>query len=243
MPSFSETMHELKSSQKSAKGAPAYSRFINRRMGRVLAAASHCVGLNPAQVTGVSAVFSIAGIGLIAFGPTTWLIGIAIAALLIVGYAFDSADGQVARLQGTSSRAGEWLDHTVDCFKVSSLHAAVLIGLYGRVDEPWLLIPLLFIVVDNGLFFSWLLRDQLAKGQMALPSDPAGATKAPIGISLAKLFEDYGVICLLFLTWSRPTLFLATYGVILGLRAVFALIALPKRYIGLARLHPVGVTS
>ena len=50
--------------------------------------------------------------------------------LLVVGYAFDAADGQLARLRGGGIIAGEWLDHMVDAIKVASLHLAVLVGLY-----------------------------------------------------------------------------------------------------------------
>ncbi len=60
--------------QKTSKGAPAYSRYINRRLGRYLAAAAYALHMTPNQVTLVSATFSYGAIAAIALaGPTpTW---------------------------------------------------------------------------------------------------------------------------------------------------------------------------
>src|SRR5690606_25723073 len=96
-----------------ARGAPAYSRFVNRRIGRYLAAAAYRAGLTPNAVTGVSALFTFSGIALLVALRPSWGQGAAVAALLVLGYAWDSADGQVARLTGTGSPAGAWLDHVV----------------------------------------------------------------------------------------------------------------------------------
>ncbi|OAX67752.1 hypothetical protein A5N15_01010 [Rothia kristinae] len=52
-----------------------------------------------------------------------------IAALLFaLGYAMDSADGQVARVTGASSPGGEWLDHVVDSVRVPAIHLTVPSG-------------------------------------------------------------------------------------------------------------------
>jgi phosphatidylglycerophosphate synthase len=63
-----------------------------------------------------------------------------------VGYAFDAADGQLARLRGGGSLAGEWLDHMIDAAKVSSLHVAVAISVYRWFAWAigWVLVPLGF---------------------------------------------------------------------------------------------------
>ena len=50
--------------------------------------------------------------------------------LLASGYVMDSVDGQLARLRGSGSLSGEYLDHTVDCVKTATLHLAVLISWY-----------------------------------------------------------------------------------------------------------------
>ena len=118
------TLRRLAAAQKGATGAPAYSRFVNRPLGRVFAALAFHAGLTPNAVTAVSAACTGTGIVLLAVRPPSWGLGIAITACLVLGYALDAADGQLARLRGGGSPAGEWLDHMVDAAKASGLHLA-----------------------------------------------------------------------------------------------------------------------
>ena len=71
--SFTDTVRRLAGAQKPpAKGSPAYSRFINRKIGRVIAAAAYQLGLTPNQVTYISAGFSTASIAAIALAQPYW---------------------------------------------------------------------------------------------------------------------------------------------------------------------------
>ena len=115
---FGAIVRSLASAQKPGRGAPPYSRWINRRLGRLLAAAAYLAGRTPNQVTGLSALMTAIALVLVAtVRPALWL-GILVAFLLLLGYALDSADGQLARLRGGGTKAGEWLDHVVDAFKI-----------------------------------------------------------------------------------------------------------------------------
>lgn len=209
-----EIYRELARAQKGhARGAPAYSVYINRRLGRVLAAIAHKLGLSPNQVSIISAVHSFAAIGLIAFGRHSVVMGLLIALLLVLGYAWDSADGQVARLRGGGSPQGEWLDHFIDTIKISSLHVAVVIGLYRVVDpgEAWLLlIPLLFTISGAASFTGTLLND-LIKGRNDVVSTHQRGGGTAIR-SLILLPTDYGLTCLSFILWGWTPLFLFAYG-------------------------------
>src|SRR4051812_795487 len=83
--SFTDALARLRSAQKPGAGAPPYSRWVNRRFGRLLAAAAYRIGATPNAVTGVSALFTFAGLALIALiAPAPWL-GLAVTALLVVG--------------------------------------------------------------------------------------------------------------------------------------------------------------
>ena len=86
----------MRSAQKSSSGAPVYSRFVNRPLGRVFAALAYSWGLMPNQVTGVSAVFTFSGVVAIAVLPVAPWTGIVVALLLVIGYALDSADERSA---------------------------------------------------------------------------------------------------------------------------------------------------
>ena len=129
-PGYRATVARLAGAQKTTKGAPAYSRFVNRPAGRGLAAVAYLLGMTPNMVTAVSAAFSFAGIGVLIFWHPSALTGMIVCLCLALGYAFDAADGQLARLRGGGSISGEWLDHMVDATKISALHLAVLIGVY-----------------------------------------------------------------------------------------------------------------
>lgn len=224
-----DTISRLASAQKGrARGAPAYSVYVNRPIGRVLAAVAYRIGLTPNQVTLVSAVFTFAGVGLIALAPIEPWSGIVAALLLALGYAWDSADGQVARLRGGGSLAGEWLDHFVDALKISSLHLAVLIGLskVEGLSSGWLLVPIAFTVVANTTFFAMILND-LLKGKSGLGSAHSEGGAHPLR-SILLLPTDYGVLALVFVAWGWPSLFILTYSLMFVAALLFLVLAASK---------------
>ncbi len=239
-PGFSATLRRLAYAQKPpAKGSPAYSRFVNRRIGRLLAAGAYQAGLTPNQVTFISAAFSAGGIAAIACTRAGVPTAVAVALLLLVGYAFDSADGQLARLRGGGSPAGEWLDHVVDSIKVSALHLAVLIGWYRFYDvsAAVLLIPIGFTLVQAVFFFVQILTDQLRRAHPLQAPAPADASRAAVIRSLLVWPTDYGVLCLIFLTFAWQAGFVALYSLMLAGTTLFMLAALPKWYREVARFR------
>lgn len=218
---FREALGRLRSAQKSAKGVSLYSRYVNRPAGRVLAAAAYRAGMGPDQVTLASGALSFAGIALVALLPPSLALGAGVYALLVAGYALDSADGQLARLRGVSSPSGEWLDHVVDCVKITALHAAVLISWYRFAEPPhpaWLLVPLGFQLAAVTTYCGGLLTEKL-KPRPA----PGAAPPRPSTVrAVALLPVDYGVVCLVFLLLGSPAVFRWGYAA-LALAAVVLL--------------------
>jgi len=216
--SLRTTLRRLGIAQKGASGAPAYSRFVNRKLGRLLAAVAFQAGLSPNAVTGISALFTFSGVALLALAAPSWPVGVCVSALLVVGYALDSADGQVARLRGGGSPAGEWLDHMVDALKIASLHLAVLIGVYRfhGAHGAQLLLPLGFSVVAVVHFFATLLNESLRAQHGANTRAASGSGRPSRVRSLLVLPTDYGVLCFVFVLLGAPVAFLWVYG-LLGL--------------------------
>ncbi len=217
--------------QKPSTGAPAYSRFINRRAGRYLAAAAFRLGVTPNTVTAISALFSFTGIALLASVQPSWLLGIGVTLALAIGYALDSADGQLARLRGGGSAAGEWLDHMIDATKISSLQLAVLIAVYRFFDfgQPaLLLVPIGFTVVAAVSFFGMTLNDQLERRH----AQTTGVSRRPHPTSalrsLLAIPTDYGVLCLLFLLLGAPVVFFAVYTVVFAANVGYLALASVK---------------
>jgi phosphatidylglycerophosphate synthase len=223
--SYRDALRRLGAAQKSSKGGQAYSVFVNRKLGRAAAAAAYVAGLTPNAVTVVSAAFSAAAIVIIALVGGGWA---AIAApLLAIGYFLDAADGQLARLRGGGSLSGEWLDHSVDSVKITTLHLAVLIHLYRftDLDTGWLLVPLGFTVVYVTLFFAQLLNEQLRRSRGVTR---APAERASVVALFAKLPHDYGMLCWSFLLIGAPNAFLAFYTFLFVFNAAYLAVALVK---------------
>jgi phosphatidylglycerophosphate synthase len=236
--SLRQTIGALGSAQKSGKGAPAYSRFINRRLGRLLAAVAFHLGLSPDAVTAISAAWTFSGIALLALVEPSWGLGPAVSACLVLGYAFDAADGQLARLRGGGSPAGEWLDHMVDCLKISSLHLAVAVGMY-RFEPlergPALLVPLGFTIVASVHFFADILNEQLRRRYA--PSTPmVAAPSASVLRSLIVIPTDYGLLCLIFLLLGDPAVFFLAYTVLFALTALYLALASGKWFRDMKKL-------
>ncbi len=232
------TLRRLSAAQKGAAGAPAYSRFVNRRLGRLFAALAFHAGLTPNAVTAVSAAFTGAGIALLALVAPSPLMGLGVAACLVLGYALDAADGQLARLRGGGSPAGEWLDHMVDAAKSSSLHLAVLIGLYRftDVDPVVLLVPLGYCVVDAVTYFGTMLNEAL-RAQHGVPTraQPTGQ-RVGIGRSLLTLPTDYGLLACTFVLFGWTGAFVPVYTVLFLAAAGFLALASVKWFREMGRL-------
>ncbi|MER5554628.1 CDP-alcohol phosphatidyltransferase family protein [Streptomyces sp. NPDC002793] len=225
-------LRELRGAQKSSKGVSLYSRYVNRPAGRLLAAGAHRAGLTPNQVTLVSAVFTFVSIAAVALAEPSWWLGVLVWAGLAVGFAFDSADGQLARLTGRGGPDGEWLDHVVDCAKMILVHTAVLISFHRHGDLPgegWLLLPLGFLFVAVLTFCAGLLREQLGKAAV-LTAPAAAGPAAPVSRirAVALLPADYGIFCLVFLLLGAPGAFRAGYAVLAAVHALFLVAFLGK---------------
>ncbi len=232
---YSDTVARLASAQKSSRGAPLYSRLVNRRLGRYLAALAYRTPLTPNGITAISAACTFAGIAVLACLRASVLVGIVVCVLLVLGYAFDSADGQLARLRGGGSTQGEWLDHVVDCIKCTGLHLAVGIAWFRYFDFPdvSLLIPVGFTLESSVFFFAVILSEQLRKAspRRVVPAASVAQEAAPMLRSVLVLPADYGLLCVVFLLLGWHLLFAWVYGVLLLLNIGIALAAL-RRWFG-----------
>ncbi|MFH8882898.1 CDP-alcohol phosphatidyltransferase family protein [Streptomyces californicus] len=233
MGSTGTVLRELRGAQKSAKGVSLYSRYVNRPAGRVLAAGAYRVGMTPNQVTVTSGLFTFGGLASVALVEPSWTLAVLVYAALVVGFAFDSADGQLARLTGRGGPDGEWLDHVVDCGKMVLVHTAVLISFYrfGELpSEAWLLLPLGFQLAAVVTFCAGLLREQLGKAAASArgPSWAVSAAPASPTRALALLPADYGVFCLVFLLLGAPGAFRAGYAVLAVVHTLFLAAFLAK---------------
>lgn len=228
---YRENLARLSAAQKPARGTAAYSRLVNRPVGRRVAALGATVGMTPNIATVISASLSGLAILLVFTLPPSW--GLALAGpLLAAGYVMDSVDGQLARLQGSGSVAGEWLDHTVDCFKTSLIHLAVLVCWYRfpPVDaHAVLLVPIAFSVIQAVTYFGLIVVPFLRR-QAGVPAGKAatsGTGEHPLR-KWALLPTDYGVLAWSFILLAWPVAFLVSYTSLAAVNAAALAWALRK---------------
>lgn len=106
-----------------------------RRLAEILAPTR----VRPNALTVASGGLVLAASAVVAMGGTSWTArGIASAALA-AALVLDTSDGHLARLQGTASEFGRWLDANLDELGDMALHAATAWAAFARDGQPaWL---------------------------------------------------------------------------------------------------------
>ncbi|WOF22635.1 CDP-alcohol phosphatidyltransferase family protein [Microbacterium betulae] len=246
-PSFRALLAELARAQKSGAGVPAYTRWVNRRLARGVAAAAAARGVGPNAVTLASAALSVAGLVALVVAPVSAVTGIVAAALLAAGYVFDSADGQVARLTRRSGPAGEWLDHVVDAVRTPLVHVGVAVAVFvhgagdggrpevaGPIGGPGLMgVALAYAVLSGGQFMSQILAEQLSARHGRAVSEPSGALK-----SLTLLPTDPGVLCWTFALWGAPAVFGVAYTALFAANLLHTAVSMRRKHRRLSGAAP-----
>lgn len=229
-PGFRESLTNLNRAQKHGAGVPAYMRWVNRRLARGVAAACAAVGITPNTVTMISAALSAGGLVLMLLVGPTWWSAMATALLLAAGFVFDSADGQLARLTGTGSAAGEWLDHVVDAIRTPVTHLTIAVAvILHRPELTWLaVLALCFTVLSVGQFMSQILAEQLIRRTGGEQAEQGGIRK-----SLLLLPTDTGILCWSFAFWALPAFFAVVYAALFAFNLVHAAASMRRKYVKL----------
>jgi phosphatidylglycerophosphate synthase len=219
---------------------PAYLRWVNRGLGRRAAALAYVARSTPNQVTAMSGLLSLAGMVVLAWAQASVVTAVLAAALLLAGYALDSADGQLARLTGGGSVAGEWLDHVIDAFRLPLFHLAVAAYLLRETGSLGLAsIAVAFSLLSSAWFFAQTLAEKLAPDA---PDTADGAREAPAWVSFAKLPYDVGMLYLIVLTSAWPMVFVGAYLALFAITAAVAALSMARKYRGLARARVAVAT-
>ncbi|HLS13035.1 MAG TPA: CDP-alcohol phosphatidyltransferase family protein [Beutenbergiaceae bacterium] len=189
--------------------------------------------MSPNAVSAISFAFSLAGIAILAAAPPTASTAVIATGILALGYVLDSADGQLARLTGTGSAAGEWLDHVLDAGRIPLFHIGVAVSFLLRPDSEALWqssVALAFAVVGSMRFFAHILSDKLT------PKNYSKDSRAPAWQSFAKLPLDVGFVYLAVLALPKVDLFSGVYTALFVVTALTTIASLRRKYIGLKSL-------
>jgi phosphatidylglycerophosphate synthase len=202
------------------RGGGLFSEAVSQRLGAFCASYAHRLGLPPSALSlanvlcGVIASVLVLVTGWGTFGLVGWQ----------VAYAFDCADGQLARATGRASPAGARLDVLCDLAVQVSLVAAVASFLPSGTPA-W--VPALFAG-------AWLVN--LVTSVLQATSPGTGLLPGrSMAIRLVKLARDYGFVVLavgLVITlrpqWTLPLVYALTALNAAFLLATLALALLPR---------------
>lgn len=202
----------LDQSNKKNDGVLPYTKYVNRPLARPVVVLSYIVGATPNQLTFLSAAIALAALAGVFLGAdsATLASGGAVTAALLFAYVLDSADGRLSRVLGTSSRAGEWLDHTLDSAKLGITHAACyFVAARSDILGPRALALLVATILGTAVaaYFGNMMRDQMLKASYT----PPASRSVRMVREIAFVPFDYGIFCFLFVTMYDPDLFASLY--------------------------------
>ena len=101
--------------------------------------------VRPNGMTLASGALVLAAASTVGFGLDDWLGRGFAAVALAVALILDTADGHLARLQGTASEFGRWLDSNLDELGDMALHSAIAWAAFTRSGHPaWLVAGMVY---------------------------------------------------------------------------------------------------
>jgi phosphatidylglycerophosphate synthase len=120
--------------------------------------------ITPNALTLCAGILMLSAAAMIAIGIGGGLGRAAIAFSLALALVLDTADGRLARLQGTSSAFGQWLDQVLDELADMALHAAIAWAAFSRDGWPlWLVLGIVYASGKYLFLIQSLLGDELVR--------------------------------------------------------------------------------
>ncbi len=215
-----------------------WNKFVARPLAAVVIVPLARTRVTPNQITLATLPVFLAGAAVMAFLPSWPMLCLGVA-ILELSYVLDCADGQLARLKGTSSPVGAHLDFLMDELKAFTLVAAVAVRLWQPAhDGRWLLEGLGGLVIVAGAISltTFMRRPEYAAATGAAVAKGAGdygegfAAAAPTRRSPLALVEAIGRFVVHYPSYivfvalaNRMDLFLHAY---LAMNAAYAARAL-----------------
>lgn len=135
--------------------------------------------VRPNAVTLASGGLVLGAAAAVAFAPDSAASRAGAAAALALALVLDTADGHLARLQGTASEFGRWLDSNLDELGDMALHAGAAWAAYARDPSrpTWLLVGMAY-AMGKYLFLATSQTGEAleaaAAGPVAAPADAGG---------------------------------------------------------------------
>jgi phosphatidylglycerophosphate synthase len=178
------------------RGGGLYSEAVSQPFGAAIALTAARLGLAPTVLTLANLVICAgASVTVVALASRAaagtvpaWVVGLLALVAWQVAYAFDCADGQLARVTGRTSLAGARLDILCDvAAQIGLVTALSAVAVAYRPDTPvWL------VAAFVGTWMVNLVASVLQTGPHAASMVPSRS----LPVRLVKLVRDYGAVIL-----------------------------------------------
>jgi phosphatidylglycerophosphate synthase len=171
------------------RGGGLYSEAVSQPVGSAIAFAAARLGLRPTTLTLANLVLCLAASVIVVLLPTGgWTVGVLALVLWQLAYAFDCADGQLARVTGQTSAAGARLDVLCDvAAQIGLVSALSAVAVAYRPGTPaWL------VAAFAGTWMVNLVTSVMQSGPHAASMVPSRSRP----VRVVKLVRDYGAVIL-----------------------------------------------
>jgi phosphatidylglycerophosphate synthase len=147
-------------------------------LARMLADRLAPTRIRPNAVTLAAGVLMLSSAGLVAFGSTTITFRCLTAGAMALALVLDTADGRLARSQGTSSAFGRWLDQVLDELADIALHASIAWATFqASARADWLLVGIIYASGKYLFVIQSLLGEELEKTQETTSALPGASNR------------------------------------------------------------------
>ncbi len=136
--------------------------------------------VTPNALTLAAGFLMLTACGLIAAGSAGIATQLGAALLLAAGLVLDTADGRLARLQGSASAFGRWLDQVLDELVDLTLHGSIAWAVFRASGQPgWLVLGMLY-AGGKYLFLVQSLTGQTLESHAAHAGSAAATSANPL---------------------------------------------------------------
>ncbi|HWS35126.1 MAG TPA: CDP-alcohol phosphatidyltransferase family protein [Actinoplanes sp.] len=137
--------------------------------------------ITPNILTLIASIFGFGAAACFAVGETWYLVAGGI--LFHISFVVDCMDGKIARLNGTGTMFGQWLDFVLDRVRVFFIALALFGGQFVKTDDvAWLWLMAVAIFLD---LFRYLNGAQMAKVRRSM-TDQVNAYREPLRAAQAE---------------------------------------------------------
>jgi phosphatidylglycerophosphate synthase len=176
------TLEEVKSQTFKARDAWWTVFLVDPLAGRLVVGTANRTSITPNQITWGALFLGLGSAGCFFMADWKWLILGAV--LYHLSFVLDCMDGKIARLKGTGTVLGGWLDYVFDRIRVLTCTLALMWGQYRATDkEVYLLLGVAVVFLDMLRYVDALqiakVRRQM-RGQLSKAIEASVSTRTPV---------------------------------------------------------------